>query len=119
MKHVALLLFAVACGGDPTGSTCPTTNPPTYDTFGRMFFTTYCTDCHSATATNRHGAPGDQNFDNEADIRKHISDIDTIAASGPAATNTDMPELNASVPSEPSMEERALLGQYLACLQAQ
>lgn len=112
-----LTLALVACdGGEPTGATCPATDPPTYASFGQQFFSTYCTDCHSANSRNRHDAPSDQNFDTEDDIRKHASDIDEWAASGPNATNTDMPELDALVTMPPTKAERELLGQYLACL---
>jgi uncharacterized membrane protein len=119
MKSLAsLLLVAVACSA-PTGSSCPPTDPPTYATFGEQFFTDYCTGCHSANAANRHGAPKDQNFDSEDDIRKHADDIDVEAAAGPNATNTSMPELDGPVKTAPSVEERKLLGQYLACVRGQ
>lgn len=120
MRFLApLLLSVVAACSSPTGSTCPPTNPPTYGSFGEQFFADYCTGCHSANATNRHDAPGDQNFDTEADIKKHADDIDSEAAAGPDATNTDMPDLSGPVHTPPSVEERKLLGQYLACLKAQ
>lgn len=119
MKLVPLLFLIGACaGGSPTDATCPPTDPPTYATFGQAFFETYCNDCHSSGASNRHGAPGNQNYDTEADILRHAADIDAVAASGPSATNTSMPELGAVVPQAPSAAERARLGQYLACLQA-
>jgi uncharacterized membrane protein len=118
MKLAALLFALAACGGDPTGSVCPTTNAPTYAGFGMPFFTTYCLPCHSSTSTDRHGAPGDQNYDTEAQIRSHASDIDTEAASGPKATNTDMPDLSGSVHTAPTDDERTTLGQFLACEQA-
>jgi hypothetical protein len=49
---------------------------------------------------------------------QHASDIDTEAASGPKATNTDMPELGTAVTTAPTDAERATLGQFLACEQA-
>ncbi len=116
-KLCALVLFVVACDS-PTGSTCPPTDPPTYASFGQQFFADYCLDCHSAGSMDRHGAPGDQNFDTEDEILKHASEIDSEAAAGPDATNTSMPEKSANVMTLPSDEERRLLGQYLACLQA-
>ena len=125
MKYLALAVFAlgilVAGCDTPSGSTCPPleADRPTYASFGQAFFTEYCTDCHSANSANRHGAPGDQNFDTEADIKKHAGSIDTEAASGPDATNTSMPERSPNVLTTPSVEERKLLGQYLACLKAQ
>jgi uncharacterized membrane protein len=116
----SLVLALAACGGggSPTGSTCPPTDPPTYANFGQAFFGKYCTSCHSATSTNRHDAPGNQNYDSEADIKKHADDIDTEAAAGPDATNTSMPEIGGTVISKPTQAEREQLGQYLACVKA-
>jgi uncharacterized membrane protein len=114
-----LFAFLVACSsGTPSGATCPDSNAPTYGSFAKEFFATYCTQCHSATSNDRHDAPGDDNFDTEADILAHASEIDTEAAKGPKATNTDMPDLGTAVKTAPTDEERALLGQYLACAQA-
>ena len=118
MKLFAILLLAAACTGSPTGSTCPTDNPPTYASFGQHFFETYCNGCHSANAASRHGAPADQNYDTEADIKKHASDIDEQAASGPNGTNTSMPDLSGPVRMQPSMAEGVQLGQFLACEKA-
>ncbi|NVB81988.1 MAG: hypothetical protein HOV81_26640 [Kofleriaceae bacterium] len=122
MKLLALAFVSaalLAACDSPTGSTCPPTDPPTYASFGQAFFSKYCTDCHSANSPNRHDAPGDQNFDTEDDIRRHAADIDSEAAAGPDATNTSMPEKSVNVMTLPTLEERKLLGQYLACLQAQ
>jgi uncharacterized membrane protein len=113
-----LLLSALAACDTPSGATCPPTSAPDYATFAQPFFETYCLDCHSSHSTNRHGAPGDQNFDTEADIKKHAEEIDAQAASGPDATNTAMPEKSANVLTLPSKQEREMLGQYLACLRA-
>lgn len=115
---LALALAVAACGGggSPTGSACPTTDPPTYASFGQQFFATYCTSCHSASSTNRHDAPGNHNYDSEAEIRKHADAIDEEAAAGPDATNTSMPEIGGTVVSKPSQADREKLGQYLACL---
>jgi len=110
------LLAACEEGGPPTGATCPPTNPPTYASFGQQFMATYCTSCHSAIATNRQGAPRDQNYDTEADIITHAADIDSAAAAGPDATNTFMPKLGGTVRTKPTQAEREMLGQYLACL---
>lgn len=115
MFRTLLLLSLVACSS-PTGSTCPTSNAPTYGSFGSDFFGKYCTDCHSATSQNRHSAPTDVNFDSVDDIRKHADDIDTEAAAGPNATNTSMPELDNVVTMEPTQAERELLGQFIACV---
>ncbi len=110
------LLFAACSSSTESGASCPTSNAPTYGSFGSTFFTTYCTPCHSAAATNRHDAPSDMNFDTIADIAKHADDIDLEAAAGPNATNTDMPDVGNPVMTAPTMAERELLGQFLACV---
>ncbi|HEY5952646.1 MAG TPA: hypothetical protein VIV40_44410 [Kofleriaceae bacterium] len=121
MSRLLALLFVAttACASTPSGSTCPPdpTNVPTYDTFGREFMETYCISCHSATATDRHGAPSDQNYDTEEDVRKHAADIDAEAAAGPNAMNTSMPDLSGPVHAQPTNAEREMLGQFLACEQ--
>jgi cytochrome c5 len=118
MKSLALaLLMLTACtdgGGPPSGALCPPTDPPTYANFGQQFFATYCTSCHSASSTNRHGAPG-QNYDTEADIKRYATDIDAWAAAGPDGANTRMPKLGGSVTSRPSLDDRTKLGVFLAC----
>jgi uncharacterized membrane protein len=112
-------LFLAACSSGSldtqTGSTCPRTDMPTYADFARPFMTTYCTGCHSRAAPNRHGAPRDENFDTEADLHAHATEIDLLAAKGPDATNTDMPDMSGPVRVAPSDAERARLGEYLAC----
>ena len=117
MKYIAALGFAalLAACDSPSGATCPTANAPTYQSFGQTFFQTYCLDCHSAHSVSRHGAPRDQNYDTEADIKKHLDDIDVEAASGPNARNTDMPRLDGPNHMAPSDDERVMLGQFLAC----
>src|SRR5262245_31675531 len=121
-RLLCVLLFAVplaACTSTPSGATCPD-NPadrPTYDNFGREFMETYCTGCHSAQAPDRLGAPADQNFDTEADVKKHAAAIDAEAAAGPNATNTAMPEIGGTVHAAPTPAERERLGQFLACAQ--
>lgn len=77
--------------------------------------TKYCIGCHSVTATDRHGAPSDQNYDTEADLKAHAFEIDAEAAAGPNATNGAMPDMGGPVHVRPSLEEREQLGQYLAC----
>jgi hypothetical protein len=118
MNRIAcLLLFAGACTSTPSGATCPTSNAPTYASFGQQFFASYCTGCHSSVAANRHGAPADQNYDTEDDIRRHAGAIDAEAAAGPNATNTDMPDMSGPVHVPPTAAERQQLGQFLACEQ--
>jgi uncharacterized membrane protein len=119
MTRLVALLFvaasATACTSTPSGATCPTDNAVTYDNFGRDFMQTYCLGCHSKDAINRHGAPGDQNYDTLDDIRLHAADIDAEAAKGPNATNTAMPDMSGPVHTRPTDQERELLGQFLAC----
>lgn len=97
-----------------TQSTCPTTDPPTYDNFGRTFFETYCTKCHDAAKPPgmRGGAPAAMNFDTLAGIRMFTSQIDQQAAIGPKATNRFMPGGNGPLPSD---DERRRLGEFVAC----
>jgi uncharacterized membrane protein len=117
MVRTLLLLSLIAgCTSSPSGATCPDSNAPTYGSFGQTFMATYCTDCHSSTSANRHAAPSDINFDSMDDIRAHLDDIDVEAASGPGATNTGMPELDAKVTKAPTQAEREMLGQFLACV---
>ena len=116
MKWTLLLIVITACTSAPSsGASCPTRNPPTYDSFGRAFMTAYCTGCHSRAATNRHGAPPGLDFDTEAQIQRHRTAIDAEAARGPDADNTDMPDLSGPVRTPPSSAERSKLGQFLAC----
>lgn len=123
MKYLAAMVVAalasLAACDTPTGSTCPTDSAPTYASFGQSFFKTYCLDCHSKNSMSRHGAPHDQNYDTEADIRMHADDIDVEAAGGPKAINTDMPRLDGPNHMAPSDAERMMLGQYLACMKSQ
>jgi uncharacterized membrane protein len=111
----SLALALAACTGTPSGATCPTDNAPDYATFGKPFIDKYCTDCHSAASSNRHGAPTDENFDSEADVKAHASDIDEAAAKGPSADNTAMPDMSGDVHSPPTDAERVTLGQFIAC----
>jgi len=118
---LALALAVTACtadeSGGATGAACPTADAPTYDSFGRDFMAKYCTACHSTAAQQRFGAPGNLNFDSEADIKKFAGEIDREAAKGPRSTNTGMPDLGGAVKTEPSADEREKLGQFLACMQ--
>jgi hypothetical protein len=84
----------------------------TYDSFGRDFMSKYCTKCHSSTASDRHGAPADHNFDSLPFILAMAEHIDENAAAGPSSTNTTMPPEGEMKPSD---EERQKLGQWLAC----
>jgi hypothetical protein len=117
MKRIAAVLLFAACASSPSGATCPTANAPTYDGFAKPFFATYCNGCHSASASNRHGAPTADNFDTEGEIREHAAAIDAESAAGPKATNTDMPDMSGPVHMQPTEAERQQLGQFLACEQ--
>ncbi len=83
LRHLIAAPPAALPRGAPTGSVCPPTSAPTYASFGQQFMANYCTSCHSANSTNRHGAPGGQNYDTEADVKRHAADIDAAAAKGP------------------------------------
>lgn len=112
---IALAVAVGGCASTSSGASCPPSNAPTYASFGRAFFAAYCTACHSRDAVDRHGAPADQNFDSEAEIRAHAIEIDAEAAVGPDARNTDMPDMTGPVHMPPTMAERARLGELLAC----
>lgn len=114
-RLVSLLVLAAACTSTGSGATCPSTNPPTYASFGRAFMQTYCTGCHSQLARDRHGAPPGLDFDTEAQLRAHAVAIDAEAAAGPDAENTDMPDLTGPVRVAPTIAERVRLGELLAC----
>lgn len=102
---VLLANLAAACSSDSgqaTGSTCPVDSTLTYENFGQAFMTSYCLSCH----TNREQPM----LTTLSAIQAHIDDIDRVAAAGPDATNTVMPE-DGSVPAA----ERQKLGEWLAC----
>lgn len=84
--------------GDPTGATCPTDNVLTWAEFGQGFMQTYCVECHSS-------------YGNQSRVARDKSQIDEAAGAGATVTNTYMPESG----KKPSLEERKLLSQWLAC----
>ena len=118
MRIALALAFLAACGGSDEGtfteSVCPTTDPPTYDNFGRTFMEAYCTSCHDSAKTGamRKDAPVTIDFDTLANLRMWTSQIDKQAAIGPAATNRLMPP---SGNPKPSDAERRRLGEFVAC----
>lgn len=114
---ISVVLFACSSPVQ-SGASCPTSGGPTYASFGAAFFAHYCTGCHSRSASARFGAPADVNFDTEDDIRASALAVDAEAAAGPDATNTDMPDMGGMVHVPPSLSERELLGQFLACERA-
>jgi len=100
-----LVLSLAACGegpGDPTGSTCPDDSTLTWETFGEAFVTNNCSRCHASQESPRLAS--------QRDVQGNIDIIDRVAASGPNATNTFMPE-----EGEVSDADRKKLGEWLAC----
>jgi hypothetical protein len=100
-------------GESPSGAECPDGSALTWETFGQTFMTNYCTRCHATTvaANMRNGAPSDHNFDKVELVREMIEHIDSEAAAGPDAVNTEMP-IGSPAPTE---DERRQLGEWLAC----
>ena len=99
--------------GVPSGATCPPVSTLTYENFGKPFFESYCTRCHSSSVTGnaRNGAPADHDFDVEDAIIAVAEHIDGLAAAGPASVNTNMPPSD----PKPTEAERRQLGEWLAC----
>ncbi len=65
---IVLALWILACAGAPAAdSGCATA--VTWDNFADGFFASYCRSCHSATATERHGAPPGLDLDAEGEVR--------------------------------------------------
>jgi hypothetical protein len=113
-----IVVLAAACGESdpdptPTGSTCPGGSTLTYESFGRPFMESYCTQCHSSElhGDDRHGAPLYHDFDTLDGILVVADHIDEYAAAGPDAVNELMPESG----DKPTLEERQDLGRWLAC----
>lgn len=73
----------------------------------------YCLRCHSVAlgGNARRGAPLNHDFDTQLDCQGLASHIDWAAASGPNAINLAMPP----GPPTPTLEERRMLGEWLAC----
>jgi uncharacterized membrane protein len=74
----------------------------------------HCASCHSAEVplAKRHGAPGGDDFDGEADVLARAERITRRAGIGPEAENRSMPPRGFRAPSD---EERATLASFLAC----
>ncbi len=105
---VALVIGSVsaACSeGEGTGSTCPQGSTLTYESFGQSFMKSYCLSCHSNAGRKQSPL-----FETVEQIRARKTDIDRLAASGPNATNEEMPD-EGSCPTA----ERKKLGEWLAC----
>jgi cytochrome c5 len=99
--------------GPSTGSTCPSDQTLTYENFGRDFFESYCTRCHSSelSGSDRHGAPVGYDWDDIEAVRAHTDLIDKMAAAGPDATNMSMPPTD----PRPTLTAREQLGEWLVC----
>lgn len=123
---MALALAAGACGGgDDDGGggggagaggpwaslperPCPEDSFLSYESFGGPFMLTWCNGCHGAGVPDgmRQGAPVGIDFDTIEDVRRQAERI--WARSGDQ--NATMPPIGG-----PHEDERALLGEWLAC----
>lgn len=99
--------------GEGTASGAECDPSLTYESFGMMFMTSYCTSCHSSTLTGtaRNGAPEGEDYDTLDGVLAAAEHIDAHAAAGPDATNEEMPPSGAM----PTTAEREMLGAWLAC----
>ena len=78
-----------------------------YENFGQDFMAAWCVRCHQPYTTDRHGAPGEFNFDNLRGIKQSQARIFARAA----LDNDSMPP----GPNNPPREEREDLAEWLAC----
>src|SRR5690349_5722370 len=94
----------VGCGmeGKATGATCPQGSTLTYANFGQAFLSGNCLQCH-----NGRKLP---NLSSQAGVQANIAAIDKMAAAGPDATNTAMPDGGSVADAD-----RQKLGEWLAC----
>jgi len=100
------IIIVAACGGaESSGAACPPSSTLTYESFGKAFFAANCNRCHSATTKGQSPL-----YDDVSSIRASAKQIDQEAASGPNATNDDMPK-----DAELAKAEREKLGEWLAC----
>lgn len=93
----------------PTPRACADGSFLSYENFGAPFFASYCNGCHSSRLVGdqaRRFALADVDFDTLAGIRRWSRRIYARSAD----SNNTMPPL-----SGPSMEQRRLLGDWLAC----
>ncbi len=114
---IAIAIAGAACEpplfGPPTEAVCPPTSTLTYENFGREFMEDYCTRCHAADLMGaaRQGAPTFHDFDTRFGVKAVDEHIDLTTAAGPAATNESMPPDG----PWPTLRERELLGEWIAC----
>jgi hypothetical protein len=104
LAWVALCGVSVACGkdGGPTGATCPPDSTLTYANFGEPLLSSVCLECHNSLRK--------PNLSTQAAVQANIAAIDRMAAAGPDATNTAMPD-----DGPISNADRRKLGEWLAC----
>lgn len=98
--------------GTPTGSVC---DPDlSYDRDVAPIVEHYCLACHSVSVplAERHGAPGDHNFDTEADLNANALHVQMAAGIGPDAENRSMPPKGFAKPTD---DERITLARFLEC----
>jgi uncharacterized membrane protein len=113
------LVFSFGCGGSaqeegkPSGASCDPALTYTNDIAPLM--ERYCLRCHaqSVPLSQRHGAPGDHNFETERGLLAQAEHVDLLAGAGPESTNRSMPPKGFG--PAPSDDERALLAAFLAC----
>lgn len=115
---VAMLLHGNQCNDDhaskASGAECPDAQTLDWENFGETFVTDYCTSCHSTSLTGaaRNGAPTGIDYDSATAVRANAEGMDTHAAAGPDSVNQLMPPAGSP---QPTLEERELLGEWLAC----
>lgn len=79
----------------------------TFDNFGKPFLDKYCNYCHGGPVLDRQSAPPAYVFDTPEQIEKWASRIYVRAA----GSNDSMPP----GPTDPPIEEREKLAEWLAC----
>jgi cytochrome c5 len=97
------LVSATACsssGASIDTATCPKTSTLTYESFGKAFVSSYCTECH--------GNNGGVNLGSAANVKANAAQTFKEAANG----NSSMPP---SGKKAPSADERLKLGEWLSC----
>lgn len=101
-SSVGLLQCSSGTKGLETGATCAPSSTLTYESFGQGFMDKYCISCHAGKER--------PDLSSVAAIRRESAEIMSTTAAGPSGTNTNMPE-----DSEPTLDERTKLGEWLAC----
>ncbi|KFE68593.1 hypothetical protein [Hyalangium minutum] len=110
----ASLLLSACGGGEDTQTKCPTSGTSlSYQNFGQSFMSVYCTRCHNSalSGSERHGAPGDLNFNTMEGIHAEAKEIDKQSGASATVTNESMPPDG----EKPSVEDRRKLSEWLAC----